>query len=78
VEELNIGIEQGNLWVELFTQGEEKNRIYDVFSPDGIYLKQVIIAHRIFDFKDGKIYSIVRTEQDFRVVERFRPVDFIS
>jgi hypothetical protein len=68
----------GNLWLELFTQGEEQNRIYDVFSPDGIYLKQVIIAHRIFDFKDGKIYSIVRTEQDFRVVKRFRPVDFKS
>ena len=61
-----------NLWIEIETENEE--RVYDVFSPDGIYLKQVIIAHRIFDFKDGKIYSIVRTEQDFRVVKRFRLV----
>lgn len=68
--------DDGNLWIEI--EAEDEGRVYDVFSPGGIYLKQVSLAHRIFDFKDGKIYSIVRTEQDFPVVTRFCPVDFKS
>jgi len=78
--------EEGDLWIEIYTEEEEKEEdedspdeeqkpkpvAYDVFSPQGDYLKQVIIPNRIIHFKNGKIYSITATEEGFRVVKRFK------
>ncbi len=77
--------EEGNLWIEIYTEDEEKAEdedrqdkeekpkpvVYDVFSSQGDYLKQVILLNRILHFKNGKIYSIASTEEGFRIVKRF-------
>ncbi len=78
--------EEGRLWIEIYTEEEEKEEdedspdeeqkpkpvAYDIFSPQGDYLRQVVLPHRIYHFKNGKIYSIVATEEGFRVVKRFK------
>jgi hypothetical protein len=63
--------EDGNVWIELYKDDEKKNSLYDVFSPEGIYLKQVKIEQRIFQLGRGKIYSIVESEEGFLSVKRF-------
>jgi len=63
--------DDGNLWINIYTENDEEI-VYDVFSPEGFYLKQVKVPHRIFHFKKGKAYSIVTSEEGFRVVKRFR------
>ncbi|MBN2207146.1 MAG: hypothetical protein JW742_07065 [Candidatus Aminicenantes bacterium] len=42
---------------------EKTDRVYDVFSPDGIYLRQVRAPRALF---------LVRNEDEFLVVKRFR------
>ncbi len=46
--------------------------IYDVFSPERIYLKQVHIPQHIYELRKGKAYTIMRTEDDFLVVKCFQ------
>ena len=67
--------ETGNIWIEIPHKEElEKPEeiIYDVFSPDGIYLKQISVKHRFLEMKKGKAYSVVETEEGFRVIKRFK------
>ena len=64
---------EGNLWVAFYSENQDEN-VYDVFSPEGIYLKQVIVPHRIFEFFNGKVYSIVYTEEGYGAVKRFKLV----
>jgi hypothetical protein len=63
--------DDGNLWIELYKGKENDASVYDVFSQDGTYLKQVKGRHRIFQFKKEKIYSIVESEDGYRTVKRF-------
>jgi hypothetical protein len=71
--------DEGNLWLWHYTgTEEEKGYEYDMFSPAGIYLKQIIVPHRIFRIKDGKVYSIIRDEEDYRFVKRYRMVPATS
>ena len=63
--------ENGNLWIELFQAENAKGVLYDVFSPDGTYSKQVSIEHRIGAFKNGKIYSILRPEEGYASIKRY-------
>lgn len=62
--------EKGNLWVSIFSENEGEV-IYDVFSPQGIYINQVILPCRICQIKKGKVYSIVATEEGYMTVKRF-------
>lgn len=64
--------EDENLWIELFQDNEKKGFIYDVFSTAGIYLMQVKIEYRIFQFKKGKAYSLVQPEAGYPSVKRFQ------
>jgi len=43
--------EGGNVWVDVVQDGDAKGRVYDVFSPEGIYLKQVAMAYRVSSFR---------------------------
>jgi hypothetical protein len=63
--------EGGNLWVDVVQDGDAEGRVYDVFSPAGIYLKQVATACRASSFKGGKLYSIDRPADGFPSVKRF-------
>jgi hypothetical protein len=64
--------EDGNLWVELIQADDAKGFLYDVFSPDGIYSKQVAIDQRIGVFKNGKIYSLLRPEEGYPSIKRYK------
>jgi hypothetical protein len=63
--------EEENLWLELYKDDSIKYFTYDIFSPEGIYLKQVRIDQRINQFKNGKVYSIVRPEEGYPSIKRF-------
>lgn len=60
-----------NLWIPIYSENEDE-MVYDVFSPEGIYLQQVTVPHLIYQLKNKKAYSIVSTEEGFRVVMRFK------
>lgn len=62
----------GNLWLWHYSgREEEEGYEYDVFSSAGIYLRQVVVPRRIYRIKGGKIYSIIRDEEDYRFVKCF-------
>jgi len=67
--------ENGNIWIEIFPEEEAADIIYDIFSPEGIYIKQAYVKHRIFQLKNGKAYSIVTTDEGYRIVKRFLMVE---
>lgn len=64
--------DEDNLWLELYKDEKTKGYTYDVFSPGGIYLRQVKLDQRIYEFKKGKAYSIVRSEEGYPSIKRFR------
>lgn len=66
--------DEGNLWLWHHTGAEEEEGQYeyDVFSPAGIYIKQVLVPYRIHRIKNGKAYCIIRNEEGFYFVKRFR------
>lgn len=61
----------GNLWLEQYMPEGVEERVYDVFSPEGIYLKQVRVPETINLIRKDKAYSILRTEEEYLVVKRF-------
>lgn len=67
--------ERGNIWIELFTKDDPEEIVYDVFSPEGIYLRQIKVKHHIFQLKNGKVYSLVRSEDGFVSAKRFKLVE---
>ncbi|MCX6563856.1 MAG: 6-bladed beta-propeller [Candidatus Aminicenantes bacterium] len=64
--------EDENLWLELYKDDKTKGTTYDIFSPEGIYLKQIKLDQRIFQFKNGKVYSLVRPDDGYPSIKRFR------
>ncbi|MBN1938074.1 MAG: 6-bladed beta-propeller [Candidatus Aminicenantes bacterium] len=70
----------GNAWFRLFrNEPDEKDEkaknepyLYDVFSPEGVYLKQVIIPFRLSQVRKDRMYAIVETEEGFRVLKCYR------
>ncbi|MBD3412915.1 MAG: hypothetical protein GF421_00590 [Candidatus Aminicenantes bacterium] len=64
---------EGNIWVAFYSENEDEN-VYDVFSPAGIYMRQIMVPHRIVEFSNGKVYSIVYTEEGYTSVKRFELV----
>ncbi len=66
---------EGNIWINFFMGTEPEHIVYDVFSPDGVYLKQVVVKHRIFQFFEGKAFCLVRDEDSFVAAKRFLLVE---
>ncbi len=66
--------DEGNLWISIYSE-KEGEVVYDVFSPEGLYLRQVVLPCRICEIKKGKVYSIVTTEEGFMAVKRYRVLD---
>ena len=65
---------EGNLWLEQYVEEGIKDHVFDVFSPEGTYLKQVRVPETLFLVRGDKAYSIIRQEDEFLVVKRFRLV----
>lgn len=64
--------ETGEIWLPLYRGGDKESFLYDVFSPEGIYLKQIIVPFRVYRVRGGKAYAIVESEEGFRVIKCFR------
>ena len=67
--------EGNNIWIEVFIEDDPEEIVYDVFSPEGIYLRQIRVKHRINQLWGGKAYSLVRDDEGFVSVKRFRLVE---
>jgi len=64
--------DQGDLWLEQYVEEGVKDHVFDIFSPDGIYLRQVRVPQTLYLVRGDKAYSIIRAEDEFLVVKRFR------
>ncbi|HSA96526.1 MAG TPA: 6-bladed beta-propeller [Acidobacteriota bacterium] len=65
---------EGNLWLEQYVEEGVKDHVFDVFSPEGIYLRQVLVPETLHLVRGGLAYTIIRTEDDFLVVKRCKLV----
>lgn len=65
---------EGNLWLEQYVEEGIKDHVFDVFSPDGLYLRQVRAPESLYLVRGEMAYSIIRREDEFLVVKRFRLV----
>lgn len=64
--------EKGDLWLEQYVEAGVEDHVYDVFSPEGIYLKQVRVPEILYLVRGDLAYGIVRNEDEFLVVKRFK------
>ena len=64
--------EKGNLWLEQYVEEGVKDNVFDVFSPEGIYLKQIRVPQALFLVRGDLAYSIIRQEDEYLVVKRFK------
>jgi hypothetical protein len=66
--------EQGNLWLEQYVEDGVKDHVFDVFSPEGIYIRQVRVPQALYLVRGDLAYSIIRQEDEYLVVKRFKMV----
>lgn len=77
--------DDGNIWLEqaippVRKKGEDgqleweraPDHIYDIFSPEGIYLREITLPFRIQCIKRGKFYVLERDEEGYARVKRYR------
>ncbi len=64
----------GNLWLEQYVEEGVEDHVFDIFSPEGIYLRQVRVPEALSLVRGDRAYCIVRDEDEFLVVKRFRLV----
>lgn len=65
----------GNLWIELYRLSRDQEITYDIFSPEGIYLKHVQVKHRIETIKNQRAYCIVPSDEELPLVKRYRMIE---
>jgi hypothetical protein len=70
--------EKGNLWLEQYVEEGVKDHVFDVFSPEGIYLKQIRVPQVLFLVRGDLAYSIIRQEDEYLVVKRFKMVPALA
>lgn len=68
--------DHGNLWLKQYTNGEDPEHVYDVFSPEGIYIQQAIVPERIYRYQNGMAVTIKLVSSEYRETQakRFRLV----
>ncbi|MDW7760416.1 MAG: 6-bladed beta-propeller [Acidobacteriota bacterium] len=64
--------EEGNLWLQQYVEKGDEEFAYDVFTPEGIYLRQVRVPRNLMLVRGDKGYGVFRTEDEFLDVKRFR------
>ena len=67
--------ESDNIWIELYRTDKEDDIRYDIFSPEGIYIKQIFVKYPILELKQDKAYCIVEIEDEIKVIKRFALVE---
>ena len=66
--------EKGDLWLEQYVGEGVKDHVFDVFSPEGIYIRQVRVPQALYLVRGDLAYSIIRQEDEYLVVKRFKMV----
>ncbi len=64
--------EEGNLWLEQYAAEGFEGFLYDVFTPDGIFLRQAVVPYPVYVFRHGRAYSLVRPEDGFSSAKSYR------
>ena len=65
--------EAGNIWLRMFRNDDkDEPHRYDVFSPQGVYLKQIVLPCRIYQVRNGKMIAVVETEEGFRALKCYQ------
>jgi len=54
--------DEENLWLKQYNENDKTNHLYDVFSPEGIFIRQAVVPEKILRYQNGKAYSIVELE----------------
>jgi len=62
----------GNAWFRMFKNEEDKNFRFDVFSPEGVYLKQIVVPFRIYRVLGDRMIGLVDSEEGFKVLKCYR------
>jgi hypothetical protein len=65
----------GNLWIELISLNWPQDITYDIFSPEGVYLKQVQTEYRIITIKNQRAYCVVPSDEELPLVKRYRMIE---
>jgi hypothetical protein len=64
--------DNGNLWLKQYMKSKEPEHVYDVFSPEGIYIQQAVVPMRIYQIHRGIAYTILRYEERVYEAKRFK------
>ena len=67
--------DENNLWLRQYTQSENDGCVYDVFSPDGMFIRQALVPATIFCYRNGKAYSIVELESGLYETKCYRLIE---
>ena len=67
----NIFDDKGNFWVNVNNGYEPEKYIYDIYSPDGVFQKQVFSKYLINIIKGDLAYSILRSDKELPYVKAF-------
>jgi hypothetical protein len=70
--------DEGNLWLKQYDENEKTDHLYDVFSRDGIFIRQAVVPERIFLYQNGKAYTIVESESGEYVAKCYKLVEVKS
>ena len=62
----------GNLWLKQYMKSEEPAHVYDVFSPEGLYIQQAVVPTRIYQLHNGIAYTILTLERRVYEAKRFK------
>jgi hypothetical protein len=63
--------DEENLWLMPYTDSNETDHLYDVFSPEGIFIRQAVVPEKILQYQNGKACTIAETESGDYLVKYF-------
>lgn len=64
--------DESNLWLKQYMKSGEPEHVYDVFSPDGVYIQQAVVPARLYKLHNGIAYTIIRYERGVYEAKRFK------
>jgi hypothetical protein len=67
--------DEENLWLKQYTEGDEMGHLYDVFSSDGIFIRQAVVPEKILRYQNGKAYTIVELESGIYAAKCYKLIE---
>jgi hypothetical protein len=64
--------DEENLWLKQYEENDKLGHLYDVFSKDGIFIRQAVVPERILHYQNGKAYTIVETKSGEYVAKCYK------